>query len=453
MTFVRLFNQLSVNKSAKQPVKQSINKSAKRQVKQSVKRSRVKSMMAKVLAVAFGVILPLLSNSAQAQGQTAFVPIAVGDIVTFIPLLSTPTQMSVKAESVDGSYQLKWNTVPQANYYQVIITDEKGKQRIVKVTGTSYALAGLNLGNNKVELQACNKNDQCGAPSLVSNIKRKTKITYQHTDMLGSPVMQSDEAGNALSRSVYDPFGKRLGGDKAGIGYTGHLHDKDLGLTYMQARYYDPLIGRFYSNDPVGFADTTHSFNRYAYANNNPYKYVDPDGEFVTVPLAGFGALVGGVGAGLASLANGGNIKQAAIAASVGATIGGIAGLTGGTSLFSHMAVGSIAGGSGDFIGQVIPKIESDTSSLSSFASSTTKSVVKGVQHVNYQQVVSAAALSAFGGGVDKYAKAIGLTEKSAAVVAETTNLLNSPHAANMASGSSRDHNLPHPVQMTSPSH
>jgi hypothetical protein len=45
----------------------------------------------------------------------------------------------------------------------------------------------------------------------------------------------------------------------------------------MQARYYDPVIGRFYSNDPVGFRDV-HSFNRYAYANNNPYKYVDPTG-------------------------------------------------------------------------------------------------------------------------------------------------------------------------------
>ena len=46
----------------------------------------------------------------------------------------------------------------------------------------------------------------------------------------------------------------------------------------MQARYYDPVIGRFYSNDPVGFTNV-HTFNRYAYANNNPYKYTDPDGR------------------------------------------------------------------------------------------------------------------------------------------------------------------------------
>jgi hypothetical protein len=45
----------------------------------------------------------------------------------------------------------------------------------------------------------------------------------------------------------------------------------------MQARYYDPVIGRFYSNDPMGVRDI-HSFNRYAYVNNNPYKYTDPNG-------------------------------------------------------------------------------------------------------------------------------------------------------------------------------
>ena len=63
-------------------------------------------------------------------------------------------------------------------------------------------------------------------------------------------------------------------------GYTGHVGD-NTGLVYMQARYYDPVIGRFYSNDPLGYRGV-HSFNRYAYANNNPYKYIDPDGRDAT---------------------------------------------------------------------------------------------------------------------------------------------------------------------------
>jgi uncharacterized protein RhaS with RHS repeats len=47
----------------------------------------------------------------------------------------------------------------------------------------------------------------------------------------------------------------------------------------MQARYYDPVIGRFYSNDPVGFTGEIDTFNRYSYVANNPYKYTDPTGE------------------------------------------------------------------------------------------------------------------------------------------------------------------------------
>lgn len=53
----------------------------------------------------------------------------------------------------------------------------------------------------------------------------------------------------------------------------------------MQARYYDPVIGRFYSNDPIGALEHmqsgngTQGFNRFAYANNNPFKYIHPNGR------------------------------------------------------------------------------------------------------------------------------------------------------------------------------
>ncbi len=48
----------------------------------------------------------------------------------------------------------------------------------------------------------------------------------------------------------------------------------------MQARYYDPVIGRFLSNDPVGFAEGGAGFfNRYAYTANDPVNHWDPNGE------------------------------------------------------------------------------------------------------------------------------------------------------------------------------
>ena len=54
---------------------------------------------------------------------------------------------------------------------------------------------------------------------------------------------------------------------------------------YMQARYYDLVIGRFYSNDPVGYTsrNPVMSFNRYMYVNNNPYKYTDLTGMILEV--------------------------------------------------------------------------------------------------------------------------------------------------------------------------
>jgi uncharacterized protein RhaS with RHS repeats len=63
----------------------------------------------------------------------------------------------------------------------------------------------------------------------------------------------------------------------------------------MQQRYYDPVIGRFYSNDPVDMlghmqkGNPTMGFNRYAYANNNPYKYTDPDGRYLFPVTSGTG--------------------------------------------------------------------------------------------------------------------------------------------------------------------
>ena len=64
------------------------------------------------------------------------------------------------------------------------------------------------------------------------------------------------------------------------LGFTGHIKDSATGLNYMQARYYDPLMGRFLSIDPVTFVDLPNpaQFNRYAYTWNDPINGTDPDG-------------------------------------------------------------------------------------------------------------------------------------------------------------------------------
>lgn len=82
-----------------------------------------------------------------------------------------------------------------------------------------------------------------------------------------------------------------------GRGYTGHEHLPKYGLINMNARLYDPAIGRFLSPDPyVQTPDFSQSFNRYSYAMNNPFKYTDPDGEIAWF-IAGaiVGAYIGGI--------------------------------------------------------------------------------------------------------------------------------------------------------------
>ncbi|WP_242112241.1 RHS repeat-associated core domain-containing protein, partial [Luteimonas aquatica] len=59
-----------------------------------------------------------------------------------------------------------------------------------------------------------------------------------------------------------------------------HVLDAATGMNYMQQRYYDPAIGRFLSVDPVtAYEKPGANFNRYWYANNNPYRFIDPDGR------------------------------------------------------------------------------------------------------------------------------------------------------------------------------
>lgn len=105
-------------------------------------------------------------------------------------------------------------------------------------------------------------------------------IRYVHTDGLGSVSVMTDASRNVLERREYEPYGSSLSLANDGIGYTGHVMDAATGLTYMQQRYYDPQIGRFITSDPAA-TNTKNglNFNRYGYANNNPYKFIDPDGR------------------------------------------------------------------------------------------------------------------------------------------------------------------------------
>lgn len=106
-------------------------------------------------------------------------------------------------------------------------------------------------------------------------------VTYVYTDPQGTPLAEADASGNITATFDYRPYGSvAMGNSPSGPGYTGHVNDPDTGLVYMQARYYDPAVGRFLSIDPAApTAGNAYDFGRYVYVNNNPINHTDPSGK------------------------------------------------------------------------------------------------------------------------------------------------------------------------------
>jgi RHS repeat-associated protein len=109
---------------------------------------------------------------------------------------------------------------------------------------------------------------------------------YFHTDAIGSVTAITDVNGNIIERYTYDMYGMPTFWDASGnvitessIGNTilfqGREYSSELNLYYFRSRYYDPIVGRFLSVDPMGYKD---SMNLYQAFNNNPVNFVDPLG-------------------------------------------------------------------------------------------------------------------------------------------------------------------------------
>jgi RHS repeat-associated protein len=113
------------------------------------------------------------------------------------------------------------------------------------------------------------------------------EVEYYHTDALGSVravTKQVDGQWQVVARHDFMPFGeevvppspppeKRL--------FTGKERDIETGLDYFEARYLRANLGRFTSSDPLMASQRISdpsSFNRYAYALNNPLRFLDPNG-------------------------------------------------------------------------------------------------------------------------------------------------------------------------------
>jgi RHS repeat-associated protein len=114
-------------------------------------------------------------------------------------------------------------------------------------------------------------------------------------DVQGNVRALVDMTSKVLAASYdYSAFGKQLPLPNRVFNpwqYASKRHDPDLGLIDFGRRHYDPLLGRWLSIDPAGFVN---SHNLYQFNFNNPYRYYDPDGQLIFIPL-----LCGAFGAGV----------------------------------------------------------------------------------------------------------------------------------------------------------
>jgi RHS repeat-associated protein len=129
----------------------------------------------------------------------------------------------------------------------------------------------------------------------VTHVKDTTKATananemhryFYHSDHLGSSSYISDASGEVYQHFEYFPFGEtfyesRHDHQRTPYLYNGKELDKETGLYYYGARYYDPKISMFYGVDR--FAEKYYDLSPYQYGANNPLKFIDINGDSLNI--------------------------------------------------------------------------------------------------------------------------------------------------------------------------
>jgi len=145
--------------------------------------------------------------------------------------------------------------------------------------------------------------------SLAAVIDNNSSIYYIHTDQLESPRLATSHDQTILWRWVSDSFGVNNIDEDVDVSFlhiphrfSGQYFDQETGLHYNWHRYYDPVLGRYITSDPLGLYNGP---NTYGYVHQNPLSYIDPDGR-IAINI-GVGVLTGLFSGAVNTMANAGN--------------------------------------------------------------------------------------------------------------------------------------------------
>ncbi|MGW6461886.1 RHS repeat-associated core domain-containing protein, partial [Streptomyces sp. NPDC055078] len=181
--------------------------------------------------------------------------------------------------------------VTEADNSQTSFLNDADGNRLIRrdTTGTTLYLGETELRLDKATntVQATRYYSHAGQTVAM---RTPQSLTWLSTDHNGTANLQIDAATQTVTRRHTQPFGETRGtqphtwtGDK---GFVGGTQDP-TGLTHLGARDYDPTTGRFTSADPIADLKDPQQINGYAYSNNNPVTFADPDGKWLLPILIG----------------------------------------------------------------------------------------------------------------------------------------------------------------------
>lgn len=141
---------------------------------------------------------------------------------------------------------------------------------------TKYVYDGLDV---VMDIDGSTVTKYQNGPGIDNKLSLKTgsDVKYFLQDHLGSTVGLTDANGSLTSTQTYDSFGNGTNTSfPTRYQFTGREFDSFTGLQFSRARHYDPKIGRFISEDPIGFEGG--DINLYGYVWNSPLRFTDPMG-------------------------------------------------------------------------------------------------------------------------------------------------------------------------------
>ncbi|QJD85852.1 RHS repeat protein [Cohnella herbarum] len=232
-------------------------------------------------------VLPYNSGKRQGTDGTLFGDDVTGDISALIESVSN---------TFDGFNRLvKTEKVKGGNRSTVTFVYDGNDLRTQKVSRSSTDGYTAKVTNYVYDRQhVILETDATGDTAVryvhginyIARIDASSKLSYYLFNGHGDVVQTVSETGTVENQYDYDIFGNptlTIEKYEASIRYAGEFFDAEVGLYYLRARYYDPYIGRFISEDTYkGKINDPLSLNRYTYANNDPIMYVDPTGHAAT---------------------------------------------------------------------------------------------------------------------------------------------------------------------------